>query len=106
MQSRGGKGLTNYHTDKFGAVIGIQTVSPEEDLILISSDGIIIRMLIGEIRLCRRPSKGVRVMRLPEGVAIVSIATAAHDEEAEAAHPEDDGSADEGAAEETSAEQE
>ncbi len=96
VQSRGGKGLTNYHTAKFGAVIGIQTVSTEQDLILISSDGIIIRMQIGEIRLCRRPSKGVRVMRLPEGVNIVSIAAAAHDEDAEMAKPEDDGSADEG----------
>ena len=36
-------------------------------------------------------------MRLPDGVKIVSIASAAHDEEAEVAHPEDDGSADEGA---------
>ncbi len=97
VQSRGGKGLTNYHTAKFGDVIGIRTVSTDEDLILISSDAIIIRMLIEEIRLCRRPSKGVRVMRLPEGVAIVSIASAAHDEEAEVAHPEDDGSADDGA---------
>ena len=101
VQSRGGKGLTNYHTAKFGDVIGIRTVSTDEDLILISSDAIIIRMLIEEIRLCRRPSKGVRVMRLPEGVAIVSIASAAHDEEAEVAHPEDDGSADEGAADGT-----
>ncbi len=101
VQSRGGKGLTNYHTAKFGDVIGIRTVSTDEDLILISSDAIIIRMLIEEIRLCRRPSKGVRVMRLPEGVTIVSIASAAHDEEAEVAHPEDDGSADEGAEAET-----
>ena len=98
VQSRGGKGLTNYHTAKFGDVIGIRTVSTDEDLILISSDAIIIRMLIEEIRICRRPSKGVRVMRLPDGVKIVSIASAAHDEEAEVAHPEDDGSADEGAA--------
>ena len=97
VQSRGGKGLTNYHTAKFGDVIGIRTVSTDEDLILISSDAIIIRMLIEEIRLCRRPSKGVRVMRLPDGVKIVSIASAAHDEEAEVVHPEDDGSADEGA---------
>ena len=97
VQSRGGKGLTNYHTAKFGDVIGIRTVSTDEDLILISSDAIIIRMLIDEIRLCRRPSKGVRVMRLPEGVTIVSVASAAHDEEAETVHPEDDGSAEEGA---------
>ena len=106
VQSRGGKGLTNYHTAKFGDVIGIRTVSTDEDLILISSDAIIIRMLIEEIRLCRRPSKGVRVMRLPEGVKIVSIASAAHDEEAEVVHPEDDGSADEGAETEAATETE
>ncbi len=80
VQSRGGKGLTNYHTDKYGEVVGIATVQPEEeDLILISSGGIIIRMHIAEIRLCSRTSKGVRVMRMEGDSAIVSIETAAHD---------------------------
>ena len=72
-------------------------MSTDEDLILISSDAIIIRMLIEEIRVCRRPSKGVRVMRLLDGVKIVSIASAALVEEEEVSHTEDDGSADEGA---------
>ncbi len=80
VQSRGGKGLTNYYTDKYGEVVGIATVQPEEeDLILISSGGIIIRMHIAEIRLCSRTSKGVRVMRMEGDSAIVSIETAAHD---------------------------
>ena len=81
IQSRGGKGLTNYHTEEFGNVAGIKVVDMDEDIILISSDGIIIRMRAAEVRLCRRPSKGVRVMRMEEGCRIVSVARAAHEEE-------------------------
>ena len=72
IQSRGGKGLTNYHTETFGNVAGIKVVDLDDDVILIASDGIIIRMQVSEIRLCRRPSKGVRVMRVEEGSRIVS----------------------------------
>ena len=110
VQSRGGKGLTNYHTERYGRVIGIASVTPEQDLILMASNSVMIRMLIGEIRQCSRTSKGVRVMRMPEGVSIVSIAVTDHEEGEELAHPEDDGTADEGAepemAEETAEEQE
>ncbi len=81
IQSRGGKGLTNYHTEEFGNVAGIKVVDMDDDIILISSDGIIIRMRAAEVRLCRRPSKGVRVMRMEEGCRIVSVARAAHEEE-------------------------
>lgn len=83
MQSRGGKGLTNYHTEAFGQVAAIKVVDEDDDVILISSDGIVIRMQASEIRLCRRPSKGVRVMRLEEGVRIVSLVRAPHEEEIE-----------------------
>ena len=44
IQSRGGKGLTNYHTEAFGNVAAIKVVDPDDDVILISSDGIVIRM--------------------------------------------------------------
>ena len=74
------------------------TVDAEgEDLILISSGGIIIRMAISEIRLCSRTSKGVRVMRVEEGTKIVSIAKAEHDEAEVNSHAEETDSADEGA---------
>lgn len=53
IQSRGGKGLTNYHTETFGNVAGIKVVDLDDDVILIASDGIIIRMQVSEIRLCR-----------------------------------------------------
>ena len=83
VQSRGGKGLTNYHTETFGDVAGIKVVDMEDDVILISSDGIIIRMHADEIRQCRRPSKGVRVMRVEDGSRIVSLARVPREEEIE-----------------------
>ncbi len=100
-QSRGGKGLTNYHTEKYGDVAGIITVKPEEDLILMSSDNIMIRMLIAEIRQCSRISKGVRVMRMAEDARIVSIGKATHIEGEETAHPEDEGEPEEAEGSET-----
>ncbi len=75
VQKRGGKGLKNYHVDKFGDVAGVKVVFPEEDIIMISSDGIIIRISAGEVRQCARPSKGVRVMRVQEGEKIVTLAS-------------------------------
>lgn len=67
LQSRAGKGTINYHTEKYGDVAAVRLIREEEDVILISSDGIIIRIPTDEIRLCARPSKGVRVMRVNEG---------------------------------------
>jgi DNA gyrase subunit A len=83
IQSRGGKGLTNYHTEEYGDVAAIRMVNTDDDIILISSNGIIIRLPAGEIRLCRRPSKGVRVMRVDEESRIVSLAQVPHEDEKE-----------------------
>ncbi len=88
IQSRGGKGLTNYHTEEYGDVAAIRMVSVDDDIILISSGGIIIRLAANEIRQCRRPSKGVRVMRVEEGTRIVSLAQVPHEDEEEAAEGE------------------
>ncbi len=97
IQSRGGKGLLNYHVEKYGYVAAIKVVNREDDIILISSDGIIIRIQADSIRECARPSKGVRVMRLSEDSKIVTLARTAHEEgEEEDALPEDEGDADAG----------
>ena len=88
IQSRGGKGLTNYHTDEYGAVAGIRAVNLTDDIILISSGGIIIRMPVSEIRQCRRPSKGVRVMTLKDDTRIVSMADSPAEPESETAEAE------------------
>ena len=81
LQSRGGKGLINYHVGKYGDVAALKVVDEEEDIILISSGGIIIRIQANTIRQCARPSKGVLVMRVDgEENKVVAIARAPHDE--------------------------
>ncbi len=99
VQSRGGKGLTNYHVESYGDVATIRTVSAEDDIILISSGGIIIRMHVDEIRQCRRPSKGVRVMKVADGTIITSLVRTDRVDEPgeEVAAPIDEGGADDGA---------
>ena len=81
VQSRGGKGLINYHTKQYGDVAAITMVSENEDVILISSDGIIIRIHAGDISEFARPSKGVRVMRISEGEKVMTLAVTPHEEE-------------------------
>ncbi len=98
IQRRGGKGLLNYHVDKFGDVASIMAVGLDDDVILISEDGVIIRIMASSIRICARPSKGVRVMKLQEGSRLVTLARAPHEEGQPTAEVEDDGSsAEEGA---------
>ncbi|MBQ6569704.1 MAG: DNA gyrase subunit A, partial [Clostridia bacterium] len=99
LQSRAGKGIKNYRTNLYGDVAAIKVVNEDDDIIIISSNGIIIRVSVGEIRLCARPAKGVRVMRTDETNKIVAVARVPHEEGEETAAVEDDGSADEGAAE-------
>ncbi len=98
VQKRGGKGLLNYHTDKFGDVAAIKVVDLDDDVILISEDGVIIRIAAASIRQCARPSKGVKVMKLAEGSKVVTLARAPHEEDqVDDVEIEDDGTAEEGA---------
>ena len=82
LQSRGGKGIINYHTDKYGNVAAISAVDVDnDDIIIISSDGVIIRIEASSIRICSRPSKGVTVMRVNDENKVVTLAVAPHEEE-------------------------
>lgn len=83
IQSRGGKGLINYHTETYGSVAAIAEVSSDDDIILIASDGIIIRIAADQISTFARPSKGVKVMRVTEGEKLVTLTTAQKDPEEE-----------------------
>lgn len=96
-QHRGGIGRLNYRVEKYGAVAAIKVVDFGDDLILISSDGVIIRFHADTIRVCARPAKGVLLMRVSDGCRVATVARTARDEEEEVAQPEDDGSACEGA---------
>ena len=81
LQNRGGSGLTNYHVAKYGDVAAIEVVDPEDDLMLIASDGIIIRIPLETVRLCARPSKGVRVMKVTEGEKLITVVSVKNDGE-------------------------
>ncbi len=80
LQSRGGKGLTNYRVEKYGDVAAVLPIERNEDIIMIASNGIVIRIFGDTISEFARPAKGVRVMRVAEGERILSVAKAEHDE--------------------------
>ena len=89
IQNRGGFGLKNYHVDDTrGHVCGIKVVDDEDDIILISTEGIIIRILASDIRIMGRTAKGVRVMKVTEGNEVVAFTRAEHDSNAETAEVE------------------
>lgn len=84
VQTRGGKGITTYKiSDATGAVAGIKVVSPQDDIILITSEGVIIRMDTEEISTYGRVTKGVRLMRLGDGVKVVTVARVDKEEDGE-----------------------
>ncbi len=83
VQNRGGKGLINYKTDKYGKVAMIAPVAEDNDVIMITSDGIVIRTHIDQISTFQRPSKGVKVMRVNEGEKIATISIVDRFEETE-----------------------
>ncbi len=90
-QSRGGKGLINYHTDKYGKVAMIAPVTDDNDVIMITTDGIVIRTHADQISTFKRPSKGVRVMKVNDGekLATLSIVDRVADDEADIQSPEE-----------------
>lgn len=94
LQSRGGKGLINYHVEKYGDVAAVIVVEDTDDIIMIASDGVIIRIAANGINTLSRTSKGVRVMKVSEGEKLVTVARAEHDEEEaqqiEPQHPEEE----------------
>lgn len=83
IQSRAGKGLINYRTEQYGKVAMIAPVCDDNDVIMISSDGIIIRTHAEQISTFQRPSKGVKVMKVNDGEKIATISVVDKLEEAE-----------------------
>jgi len=81
VQTRGGLGTINYRTAAYGDVAAITVVDEADDLILIASDGIIIRIPMAQISLFARPSKGVRVMKVSPGERLVTVTVAEHEAE-------------------------
>ena len=81
IQTRGGKGVTTYKiSEKTGKVAGIHVVDDSNDIMLITSEGTIIRMAAADINTLGRATKGVTMMRMDEGVKIVGVALTEHEE--------------------------
>lgn len=90
IQNRGGYGLLNYKvSDEKGYVCGIKVVDEDDDIIMISNDGIIIRIRANDIRIMGRYATGVRLMRVTGDVRVVSFTRAEHDDSAELAKVEE-----------------
>ena len=80
IQKRGGYGMMNY---KNGNVCGIKVVDDEDDIIMISSDGVVIRIRACDISIMGRYSKGVRLMRVSDDGKVVAFTRTEHEEDAE-----------------------
>ncbi|WP_092480472.1 DNA gyrase subunit A [Desemzia incerta] len=84
IRGRGGKGVKTANiTEKNGKLVGLTTVNGEEDIMLITNSGIIIRIGAGTISQTGRSTLGVRLMRLAEGVLVSSMAKVEPEEEEE-----------------------
>lgn len=84
IQFRGGKGVTGYKiTDKTGLIAGMSIVTNDNDVMIITTEGVVIRTDVAEISEFGRVTQGVRVMKLDEGVKIKSIEKTAKEEEKE-----------------------
>jgi DNA gyrase subunit A len=91
LQSRYGKGILNYNiSDKTGCVAGILMVDDSDDVMLITDDGTIIRMAAEDISKYGRVTRGVILMRLDEGVRVISIASAVKEEDEEEDEQDDE----------------
>ncbi len=84
IQRRGGYGMLGYKvSDEKGHVCGIKFVDETDDIILISTDGQVIRIRACDIRVMGRYATGVKVMRVKDGIQVVDFTRAEHDETAE-----------------------
>ena len=86
IQVRGGKGLLTYDKAKFkktGELVGAMVVDDDDDVMLINSDGIIIRMSAGEISRLGRATQGVKIMNVADDVNIIALAKVAREEDLE-----------------------
>ena len=84
VHHRGGGGVMLHNlTEKTGLVAGAVVVDAENDVMIITDDGVIIRTPVGQIRECGRGSQGVIVMRIAEDVKVISIVRTDHEEETE-----------------------
>lgn len=85
LQNRYGKGIMNYNiSDKTGEIASVIMVDDNDDIMIISDDGVIIRLAARDINTIGRVTRGVILMRVADDVKVISVAAAPHEEEEEA----------------------
>ncbi|MDO4396175.1 MAG: DNA gyrase C-terminal beta-propeller domain-containing protein, partial [Clostridia bacterium] len=90
IQVRGGKGLLTYDKGKFsktGALVGAMAVDDDDEILMINSDGIIIRIKANEVSKLGRATQGVKIMKVDDDTKIVAIAKVIKEDDDE--EPED-----------------
>ena len=89
-QQRGGKGLKNYNiTAKTGRIAGVAIVDDSDDVMMIESGGVLIRMAAADINVYKRDTQGVILMRIEQGSRVISVERLAPETDGEAAEQED-----------------
>ena len=79
-QNRGGKGVKCYKiTEKSGNVVGVKSVEKEDEIMLITTEGIIIRIQVSDTTLLGRVTSGVKLINLDEGISVASVAKVVED---------------------------
>ena len=92
VQKRGGKGIITFHnTDKTGHCMALKEVQPQDELMMITRSGVIIRVPVDGIRVIGRNTQGVRVMNLEGADSIVGVARVVKEEEGEVDEAEVEG---------------
>lgn len=92
VQNRGGKGVLTYRiTDKTGKSAGMKLVSEDDDIMLISSDGTIIRMKVREVSILGRATQGVTLMRMADGVKVVGVARMVNEDDMDSVESSENG---------------
>ncbi len=89
IHSRATSGQINFKVDKFGEVVTVQSVNNENDLMIITASGMMVRIPLDSITPHSRTSKGVKIMSLPEGDRIISAVAVSKTEEEPEAEAED-----------------
>ena len=83
VHGRGGLGIKNYNvTDKTGKIADVKVVNNEDDILVITDDGTIIRMSAANISMLSRATQGVRIMRIMDGSRVICIEKTDREEEA------------------------
>ena len=89
-QQRGGKGLKNYNiTAKTGRIAGVAIVDDSDDVMMIESGGVLIRMAAADINVYKRDTQGVILMRIEQGSRVISVERLAPETDGEMAEQED-----------------